>query len=646
MDNIDSRIKSIRLDYDLLKMTFTLVLMTSCAQRGRDFVHFDSSIQNTRSSFLEDEILSEVSYSENLSQPDSRPPATLSTVANFEQLKRIPITVDDAILLALKNSILVRETAQIGGPSALMRNPVQARSAFDVAIQESGYLFGQRGVAAALSDFDTSFEANMFWGRDERIQNNPFLSGGVLPGDTLVDESATASAQLSKSSRNGGTFSIRHQWAYNGTNRNDVLFPSAFDGTLEFQFRQPILSGAGRDVVDVTGPRSSNLRSVSEVSQGVVIAQVNTAISILDFQIAMSELLRNVEIQYWQLHTEWKRLKSHYSTRSRLNTIAKITKNRVATNGLGFGAIEASEMERAILENQLQIKRQKNLVLSSDAQLRRLLSLPVGSAELFACVQNPSEAKIQFDWDSLVQKACEQRPELKRQELEVRKQRKQLSAAMNLSLPTLDFVSSYQVNGFGDDLLSDRAAEFSSAYGTLFDGQQEGWGLGFQFTRNLGNRLELSRVRNLRIQLAKAKTIQREQKSEVVTELIDAYRDLDYQNDEFDLTQRMVDQSNNNRNATVARFNVRGDNQSLLAWLNAEQNHASMQEALANTQLHRLIAIANLHHRAGNTLALHQMTISGDQCQIVWKRRRLTEESLGLWEEATAHRPIRRLIGI
>ena len=630
----------------LLLTAYSLLLVVGCAQSGKDFVHFNSPVESAPHSDFSEDVSYEVCYSANGTTTEAPSHLSPPTVTDFEQLEKTPLTVDDAISMALSNSNLIRETPQIGGQSAMMRSPNQATTVMDVALQESGYLFGQRGVQAALSDFDTSFETGMFWGRDERIQNNRFLSGGVIPGDTLTDESAIASAQLSKSTRNGGSVSLRHEWAYNGTNRTDVLFPSAYDGTLEFQYRQPLLAGAGRDVVDVAGPRASNLRGVSEVSQGIVIAQINTAISILDFEIAMSDLLRNVEIQYWQLYSAQKKLTQLEDTRSKLSAIASITKNRVANNGLGFGAVEASEIGQAMLENQIQLNRQKNLVLSADAQLRRLMSLPVSSHEIYECVEAPSAANIQFDWNTLVQTATEQRPELRRQELEVRKLRKQLAAAMNLALPTLDFVSSYQINGFGDDLFSNRAANFSSAYGTLFDGQQEGWGLGFQFTRNLCNRLELTRIRNLRFQLAKACAIQREQQTEVVAELVQAYRELENQNDEYQLTQRLVGQANENLNATVARFNVQGDNQSLLAWLNAEQSYAAVEDAQMNTQLQRQVAIANLHYNAGSTLDLNQMTISGDHCQVVWKRRKTTLQPLGLPEESTASRPIRRLKGI
>ena len=166
----------------------------------------------------------------------------------------------------------------------------------------SNFLFGQRGVAAALSDFDTQFSTVAVWGRNELVQNNPFLSGGVVPGDTLVEETAFFQTQLQRNLRRGGQVSISHDWNYNGSNRRGILFPSVYTGTATLQFRQPLLAGFGREVTDVAGPRANALRGVTGVSQCVEIAKINTILSIIDIEMAVPALLRDVEFTYWRLY--------------------------------------------------------------------------------------------------------------------------------------------------------------------------------------------------------------------------------------------------------------------------------------------------------------------------------------------------------
>jgi len=87
-----------------------------------------------------------------------------------------------------------------------------------------------------------------------------------------------------------------------------------------------------------------------------------------------------------------------------------------------------------------------------------------------------------------------------------------LRAAKNLARPTLDLVSNYQVNGFGDDLLRYKDDDtvgtgqgFGSAYETLTAGEQTGWNLGFEFTWRMGLRSELAQIRNIELRLVKAR---------------------------------------------------------------------------------------------------------------------------------------------
>ena len=120
--------------------------------------------------------------------------------ASIAEAEEYPITLTEAIRLGLSNSSVIRTDADfVAGSSDLLRTPDLVRSADDVAIRQTGYLFGQRGEAAALSDFDTRFDWATVWNRNETIQNNTFLSGGILPGGTLVEETANFRMGLSKS---------------------------------------------------------------------------------------------------------------------------------------------------------------------------------------------------------------------------------------------------------------------------------------------------------------------------------------------------------------------------------------------------------------------------------------------------------------
>ncbi|MFN9968841.1 MAG: TolC family protein, partial [Phycisphaerae bacterium] len=104
-----------------------------------------------------------------------------------------------------------------GSPgNPILANPGRASSVYDSAIQETSFLFGNRGPEAALADFDALLTQNLQWGRAEDPQNSPFLN--LTAGDTLTEESAQWSTRLEKPLANSGTLSVQNDWNYSGNN--------------------------------------------------------------------------------------------------------------------------------------------------------------------------------------------------------------------------------------------------------------------------------------------------------------------------------------------------------------------------------------------------------------------------------------------
>ena len=556
----------------------------------------------------------------DLCPPAVHPTAQPFTVGDNIEPRLVGLSLEQAIRLALQNSNLVQTTGPAG--SASLGAPQQVASVLDPAIQDSSFLFGQRGVAAALSDFDTQLATSVIWGRNELIQNNIFLSGGVLPGDTLVEETAIAQAQLQRNLRHGGQFAVSHNWNYNGSNRNDLLFPSIYSGDVTVQFRQPLLAGFGRAVTEVAGPQASALRGVTGVSQGVEIARINTSISIIDFEIAVAALLRDVETTYWQLYQAHTVINGLQQLLDRIHQIQQKVTARIEADAVGASVLEETEVEQVRLQMEIQLQNQRHAMLAIDAQLRRLLRVPLDPGAVYVATDRPPEAPIEFYWNELVAAAQANRPEIRRQRLQISQLRKQLNAAKNLARPSIDFVSSYQVNAFGDRLFApDGPTDLESGYGRLFQGDETGWSLGFQYTKTVGRRLQLARVRNLQLQLAKATGVLNEQLAEVTSEIAGALREIDRSRRELELNQQLQRTTGRNRNASQSRFEAVGDADSLLIWLRAEQSASAGKAAALASLVSYASSLVSLHHRSGTILQLNTMTVTPSGSEIVWHTR-------------------------
>ncbi|MBL8813050.1 MAG: hypothetical protein JNM43_22975, partial [Planctomycetaceae bacterium] len=79
-------------------------------------------------------------------------------------------SLDEAILTALqRNKVAETSALAAAGATRVLQTPDAVSTVYDSAIQETGVLFGRRGLEAALSDFDTRWTTTMNWGRDKRI---------------------------------------------------------------------------------------------------------------------------------------------------------------------------------------------------------------------------------------------------------------------------------------------------------------------------------------------------------------------------------------------------------------------------------------------------------------------------------------------
>lgn len=448
------------------------------------------------------------------------------------------ITLSEAIQRALSNSEVIRDRGQFLSPAnAILNSPQQAPSVFDPAIQDTGILLGNRGVAAALSDFDANLTVNQLWGRNEQIQNNQFSSGGLEPGGTLTEDSATFQARLEKQMTTGGIFSLNHNVNYTLNNLNpnisNRLFGSFYTGNVQAQYRHPLLAGNGVEFNRIAGPLASNPLRVSGVNQGVVIARINNDISIADFEGSVRNLLKDVEDLYWELSLAYRAYDAEIVARNSNLRVWRQTKIKLEIKGDSDIAAHA-QAEEAFFSSRSRAEDALARIYSTEAELRRLMGMTVNDGYILRPVDEPATAEFLPDWHISLAEALTNRLELRRQKWTIKSLELQVKAARTLTRPRLDFVSAYQVNMFGDTLLSqldndqrDTVQGLNSAYETLTQGDQTGWNLGFEMTMPIGFRTAHSQVRNLELQLTKARTMLSAQELEVSHELAQAFQELD-----------------------------------------------------------------------------------------------------------------------
>ena len=451
---------------------------------------------------------------------------TPRTITTLEEIAERPISLDECVRLALSNAAIVREDQGFLSPgNPLLANPQRVASIYDSAIQDTGFLLGNRGMEAALSDFDPILSSNLQSGRTEDVQNTANI--GLNQGDVLTENSTQWQTRLEKAFANSGTFAVENNWTYSRNNQTR-LFPSAYTGFLQAEYRQPLLAASGTEFTRIAGPAAQNLRGVSGVSQGVLISRINSDISMLDFEQSVTTMIRDVENKYWDLYL------ALHLYHSEVMTFRDIVKYSDLLAARAEAQDTVYQSQNRLYEADARIKGSLADVLQAENRLRRLLGLPLNDGEFLKPSDHPSEAKFVPSWDSTLMEALALRPELRKQKWEIRSLELQLRAAKNLNRPRLDLVSQYRVNGFGDtfgtsgnddDGVTDTG--YKNAWETLTQGNQQGWGAGVQFSMPLGLRLARAQVRNYELRLRKARRVLQVQEEEVARELNNAVLEMD-----------------------------------------------------------------------------------------------------------------------
>lgn len=452
---------------------------------------------------------------------------TPASVATSEQPRNIisrandetqEVTLQDVVTLALSHNDVI-ETSALGGvgSKAVLTNPDAAATAYDPAIQRSGVLFGRgRGVEAALSDFDTTFATSMVWGRSDASFSN------VLP---TASETGTFRSSLSKQFAHGGSIQLSNDWNYLGTSNAPVNgFQSAFYGSLGASYRQPLLAGSGTDYTRIAGPTNPNFGAITGVGQGVLIARISSDISIADFEIAVRNALRDIENAYWDLYLAYR----IYDTAAVAHQSAFQTW-RESQDRLEVGILKPADELQArdrLYETKANVENTLSDLFAAEVELRRLIGLPMNDGTVLRPTDEPILAEVVPDWRVCITDGLTHRVELRRQKWNIKSAQLQLKAAKSLVRPRLDFVGSYDFNGYGDRLASQSNAPYRSAVGSLSQQDDQSWTAGLELSMPIGFRQARSQVRNLELQLTKSMAVLASQEKNVAHDIAISIQDV------------------------------------------------------------------------------------------------------------------------
>lgn len=567
-----------------------------------ELTYYKDRALNVEYAAVDQETPSEVVYSD-------RP----RTVKDREQDEIWDLTLQEAIHLAIANNKMIRSQA---GSAQMLANPTNFPSVYDPALRATGFLFGNRGVEAALSDFDATFSTSMTWGRNEQVSNSLFTSGAIPPGFVSVNETAQFTSQLAKTTATGGAFSVNHNWNYLGSNSPGLLFPSSYNGLVNFGYTQPLWAGAGVEYNRIAGPaRGGGFGSITGVNQGVTIARINEDISIADFENAVITMIRDVENLYWDLYLNYRQFDAEQANRDSVLRSWREVKAKMEVGAAGGNAAAEAQARENYFDTRSRVEDALGAIYRTENQLRRLLGLPVNDGRVIRPADEPLRAEYLLNWESALSESLTRRVELRRQKWQVKSLELQRIAAENACNPQLNFVSNYQVNGFGDKLLSYHNEDgittdgYNSAYGSLTRGDQTGWGLGLQFAVPIGLRTARAQLHNTELQLVKARTALAAQELDISHDLAESIQNIDqaYTTAKTNFDRRVA--SERRVQATQAEYEAGVRDATLDLVLRAQAAKAASEIAYFTSLVNYNKAVVELNRQRGTLLEVNGINL-------------------------------------
>ncbi len=445
-------------------------------------------------------------------------PLTLRSPEDFNNAVFRDLGLNESIEIALMNSDVLRDL----GATVLRSPQLIPTNEFKGLVETDP----QASVEAALSAYDAQFYAFGKWQNNDRRFNNRFFGGGA---NAFQQDTHDYVAQLSKRTATGAQFAVRSVTDYDANNATGNLLPSAWQTQFHAEMRQPLLQGGGLTFNRIAGPSSQ-----PGVYNGVLIAKVNNDISTAKFRQQTRDFVSNVINAYWDLYFAYRDLDAKRDALERSRDTwqkyqAQKTSNRKA------GAAEAlareqyyrfeSELQDAVAGKLVQRTQVNNStsggtfaglngVQAAERRLRLLIGMPISDGVLLRPADEPNQAPMIFDWDSISAEAIQLRSELQQQRYVLKRREMELLAAKNYLMPSLDMVTIYRLRGLGKGLAGNDSA--FEELGTLDYQEYEA---SLELRLPVGFRQGHAAVRHARLQISRERAVLKEQERQILHDL-------------------------------------------------------------------------------------------------------------------------------
>lgn len=543
-------------------------------------------------------------------------PLTLRFAHDLDRVEYRDMTLEETLHYALGNAQVLRDLG-----AAVLRTPGAVLTTETKGIIETD---PQAGIEAALSAFDAQFYAFGKFQNNDRRFNNRFFGGGST---AFKQDTHDYVFQMSKRTATGAQFAVRSVTDYDANNATGNLTDSAWQTQLHAEARQPLLQGGGLTFNRIAGPSAK-----PGVYTGVLIAKVQNDLTSSKFRQGTRDYVSNVINAYWDLYFAYRDMDAKLDALGRARkTWQSYEADRSSDRKAGAPEALAreqyyrfqSELQDAIAGKLNERTKVNNAssggtfagtggVQAAERRLRLLIGMELADGKLLRPADDPNQAPLVFDWDSIAKEAIEQRSELQQQRLTIKRREMEILAAKNFLMPSLDLVTIYRVRG-----LDKRLAGTQSAFRELGTMDFQEYEASLELKLPVGFRQGHAAVQNAKLQHARDIALLREQERQVLHDLSSVVAECDRAFAQMDLNLNRFVAAGDALAALEANRQA-GMSVSLEQLLDAQRRASEAQTAYFRSASEYSVAAKNVQFEKGTLLHTVNLMIV-EEPQVIWE---------------------------
>jgi outer membrane protein TolC len=382
--------------------------------------------------------------------------------------KSLSLTLENCILKAMKNNL-------------------------GVAIEVLNPEIRDLSVSIAKEKFLPTFNLN-FYTTDQEQKSYSYLdSSDELK--TSYNQYGLAYTQLFPT---GGTLAITLDSSKYDTNQTGILINPSYRSNLRFDVTQPLLKDFG----------------FKTNKKEIIVAQNYREISERELNLALQEIIYDVEYEYWNLVYALENLEIKENSLKLAQDL--LEQNKKAVDAGTMAQVELLTTQTQIAAREADLLRARADIKNIDSKLKQIMNLAAEdpAAEFIRIIptDTPYYERTEMRLDEAFAVAMENRPDMQALRISIKNSQVNVDYAKNQLLPSLDLSFSYWSPGVsGDQLIYDPDNPLGGSIGVIPGGRADAFKDVFGFKYNnwsLGVTLDLP-LANLtsRAALAQAKVL-------------------------------------------------------------------------------------------------------------------------------------------